>query len=362
MTKIVLYGATGYTGRLTAAALVRRGLRPVLAGRNAESLRALADSHGGLPVATADASDAASVAALVERGDVLLTTVGPFSRFGRPAAQAAVDAGAHYLDSTGEPVFIRTVFEDFDGPARAAQITMLTAFGYDYVPGNLAAGLALAEAGDRATAVDVGYFIVGPTKASKGTITSAAQALLDPGFGYRDGRLTTEPMGRDLLKFTAGGKTQFATSLAASEQFSLPRVYPSLRDVRVGIGMGPATPAVWAASRAAQLGLTIPGARDAVRRTVIAKLPGSGGGPDDEYNARSSCRVIAVARSAGGDELATVTLRGPAVYPLTAELLAWGADQLAAGAARSPGALGPVEAFGLDELERGCASLGLRRA
>ena len=73
--------------------------------------------------------------ALLAPGDVLVSTVGPFVRWGRPALRAALDAGAHYLDSTGEPPFIRTVFEDHDAAARAAGVGLLTAFGYDYVPG-----------------------------------------------------------------------------------------------------------------------------------------------------------------------------------------------------------------------------------
>ena len=111
--RIVLFGATGYTGRLTAEAMVERGLRPVLAARSRDKLEALASKldKSGLETAVADVSDPPSVRALVERGDVLVTTVGPFARWGTPAAAAASTAGAHYLDSTGEPPFIREVFE-----------------------------------------------------------------------------------------------------------------------------------------------------------------------------------------------------------------------------------------------------------
>ena len=115
--RIVLFGATGYTGDLTARAMVARGLRPVLAGRTEARVRALAEELGGLEWATADVERAGSVRALVERGDVLVTTVGPFARHGEPAVRAAIDAGAHYLDSTGEPSFVRAVFERH-GPAR----------------------------------------------------------------------------------------------------------------------------------------------------------------------------------------------------------------------------------------------------
>ena len=89
--------------------------------------------------------------ALVERGDVLVSTVGPFARWGEPAVQAAIAAGAHYLDSTGEGSFIREVFERFGPGAQAAGCGLVTAFGYDWVPGNLAGALALRDAGEAAT-------------------------------------------------------------------------------------------------------------------------------------------------------------------------------------------------------------------
>ena len=116
--RIVLFGATGYTGRLTAEAMVERGMRPVLAARGAGRLEQMAaELGGGLETMTADVSDPPSVRALVEAGDVLVSTVGPFVRFGGPAAAAASSAGAHYLDSTGEPPFIREVFERYGAAA-----------------------------------------------------------------------------------------------------------------------------------------------------------------------------------------------------------------------------------------------------
>jgi short subunit dehydrogenase-like uncharacterized protein len=75
--RIVVFGATGYTGGLVTDALSQQGIRPVLARRSAERLAALAEQLGGLDYHVADAGDPASVGALVEAGDVLITTVGP---------------------------------------------------------------------------------------------------------------------------------------------------------------------------------------------------------------------------------------------------------------------------------------------
>src|SRR6266700_2854371 len=119
MTRIVLFGATGYTGRLTAEALVRRGAAPVLAGRNREALTALATTLGGLDIAVADVAEPASVDRLAADGGVLVSTVGPFVKWGAPAVEAAAKNGVAYIDSTGEGTFIRRVFEEYGPKARS---------------------------------------------------------------------------------------------------------------------------------------------------------------------------------------------------------------------------------------------------
>ena len=171
--RIVLFGATGYMGALAARALAARGVRPVLAARNAHRLQVLATHLGGFDTAVADVARPETVRALVERGDVLVSTVGPFARFGEPAVQAAIAAGAHYLDSTGEGSFIREVFERHGPGARTAGCALLTAFGYDFVPGHLAGALALREAGEAVTRIDIGYFTPGRFATSGGTKASA---------------------------------------------------------------------------------------------------------------------------------------------------------------------------------------------
>ena len=116
--RIVLFGATGYTGRLTAERLVALGERPLLAGRSEERLASLAEDLGGLEWRRADVFRRNSVFDLVSEGDVLLSTVGPFAKWGEPAVGAAIAARGTYLDSTGEPAFIRRVFEEW-GPSAA---------------------------------------------------------------------------------------------------------------------------------------------------------------------------------------------------------------------------------------------------
>ena len=143
--RIVVFGATGYTGEMTARALVARGAEPILAARSAQRLERLADELGGLETRVADVERPETVRALVQDRDVLVSTVGPFVRWGAPAIEAAIDAGVVYIDSSGEPAFIRRVFEHYGPRAQKTGASLLTAFAYDWVPGNLAGALALTK-------------------------------------------------------------------------------------------------------------------------------------------------------------------------------------------------------------------------
>src|SRR3954465_892154 len=145
--RIIIFGATGFTGRQVAERLAVQGAAPVLAGRSEGPLRELAGRRG-VQWRQADALRRNSVFALLEPGDVLVSTVGPFVKWGEPAVRAAIAARGTYIDSTGEPTFIRRVFEEFGAPAERAGTALLTAMGYDYVPGTLAAALALRDAGE----------------------------------------------------------------------------------------------------------------------------------------------------------------------------------------------------------------------
>src|SRR5215218_4405338 len=145
--RIVVFGATGYTGELIATRLAAAGAAPVLAGRSVERLEALAERLGGVEVARADAMRQNTVFELVSSpDDVLISTVGPFVKWGLPAARAAVAAGCTYFDTTGEPEFIRRVFSELGPPAAKSGARLLPAMGFDYAPGALAGGLALSEA------------------------------------------------------------------------------------------------------------------------------------------------------------------------------------------------------------------------
>lgn len=357
----MVFGATGYTGEQAARELVARGARPVLAGRSAGRLERLADDLGGLETRVADVDRPQSVTDLVEAGDVLLSTVGPFTQWGGPAVEAAIACGAWYLDSTGEPSFIRRVFEEYGPGAEAAGTGLVTAFGFDYVPGNLAGALALAAAGREAVRIDIGYFARGPGGISGGTRASLVQAALEPGFAYRGGRLRTERVGGRVKEFTLdNGKRRVGISVGASEHFGLPALQPTLREVNVVLGQ--ALPLIQGAPVATALlsaAMHVPGVRPGVTALLHSQVTGSTGGPDEASRSRGGCSIVAEARAANGDLLQRVQLDGPNGYDFTFGILAWGAMAAAEDGLQGTGALGPVQAFGLAGLTGGAASAGL---
>ncbi|MBD2759231.1 saccharopine dehydrogenase NADP-binding domain-containing protein [Yimella sp. cx-573] len=141
---IVLFGATGFVGELTAAHLAKHspdGVTIALAGRNAtklESVRAdLPAAAREWPLITADSSDAASLAAMAERARVVITTVGPYAAYGLPLVKACAEAGTDYVDLTGEVLFHRDAIDEFDAVANENGARIIPSCGYDSVPSDL---------------------------------------------------------------------------------------------------------------------------------------------------------------------------------------------------------------------------------
>jgi short subunit dehydrogenase-like uncharacterized protein len=374
-------GATGYTGQGVLRELLARGERPTLAGRNRAKMLALAGRlEADLPVAEVDATSAADLARLLDRSDVVLSTVGPFMQLGIATVTAAAQAGAHYFDSSGEGSFVRRVFE-LDPVAAARGAAVVPAFGYDYVPGNLAGAIALTRAGDRASRIEIGYFLTrcghgdelhyrstlrdAFTLTTGGTRATLAGAAAEDAFAYRRPRagapasLLAERAGQRVRTFRYAGVRRPALTVSGSEHLGLPESFPRLDSVDVCLGWF----GRW--TRPIQIGaaLTAPLLRPARARATITRLsrrlPGSARQPDN--NGRSL--VIAVARDPSGAPLATTALTGPDPYQMTASLLAWAAIHAAASnAPLTPGVHGPVAAFGLHTLEQAAAESGLHDA
>jgi short subunit dehydrogenase-like uncharacterized protein len=362
VSRIVLFGATGFTGRLTAHALAAQGARPVLAGRRRDALDALAHELGDLEVAVADATRPESVRELLEPGDVLVTTVGPMARWGAAALDATIDASAHYVDSSGESAWVRRVFER----AATNATVVLPATGYDSVPGNLAGALALREAGPSARRVRIGYFLTGTRgrgllgglrETSGGTRATVASMAHDEGFAFRAGGVRPQRAAARVGRFRVGGQVRHGISFGTSEAFSLPRLYPQLSEVEAYFG--------WfdRASRMLQAGalpLTAAAAIPPIRRGIAAlttRRPARRAEP-----AGGTSGSLFVAEALDDDRLlARIVLEGINGYAFTGNMLAWTARAVADGKATGHGALGPVEAFGIEALEAGVALAGIAR-
>ncbi len=148
---LVVFGATGFVGRLLTAYLAEHAppsTRIALAGRSRSRLveaRAALPPHArDWPVLEADSGDPASLTALAEGTRVLATTVGPYLRYGLPVVEACAAAGTHYADLTGEVLFIREAIDRVDAVARETGARIVHASGYDSIPSDLSV-LLLAE-------------------------------------------------------------------------------------------------------------------------------------------------------------------------------------------------------------------------
>lgn len=146
---VVIFGATGFTGALTAEYLLRHapsGLRWALAGRNPAKLEAVRDrlaaidpSAADLPMLHADSTDAASLAAVAASTRVVITTVGPYLEHGEPLVAACAEAGTDYVDLTGEPEFVDRMYLAHHATAQRTGARILHACGFDSVPHDLGA-------------------------------------------------------------------------------------------------------------------------------------------------------------------------------------------------------------------------------
>lgn len=184
----MIYGANGYTGKLLVDEAVRRGAKPIVAGRNEAALRAIAEKHGLETRAFALDNDAAIDRGLAGVGTLLLAA-GPFSATSKPALKACLRNKTHYLDITGEVA----VFESCkrrDADAKAAGIAVMPGTGFDVVPSDCLAAMLHREL-PSATHLTLAFRGVGAP--SPGTMKTMLQGLPLGGVARIDGKLTPVP-------------------------------------------------------------------------------------------------------------------------------------------------------------------------
>ena len=330
--RIVVFGATGYTGRLVSERLVAQGVQPVLAGRSEERLRDLAQRLGGLGWEVADVHRESSMFDLVRA-----------RRRARVHGRARSRAGASQRCAPRWPSAPRTWTPRASRRSSAAcspsstrrrahsGAVLLTAMGYDFVPGALAAGLALREAGERAARVDVGYYALGggPSSMSRGTRASLAGIALAPSYAFRGGAVRTVRSAERMRTFHVKGKERPAISVGGAEHFTVPPPFGHLREVNVYLGwFGPLARGITATSRATAFAGRVPGLRDALVAGA-GKLAAMGDAPAEGTTPGGLSWIAAAAYDAAGEQLAEVHLSGADGYDFTAGMLAWAARRVA---------------------------------
>jgi len=149
---VVVFGATGFVGKLTAEYLAKHapeGVSVGLGGRSEDKLARVKSELGkDWPTIVADSSDPASLKTLAKRCRVVATTVGPYRKYGIPLVEACADAGTDYIDLTGEPLFIRDSIDRCDGRAQESGARIVHCCGFDSIPSDLGVWLLHEEAGE----------------------------------------------------------------------------------------------------------------------------------------------------------------------------------------------------------------------
>jgi short subunit dehydrogenase-like uncharacterized protein len=183
--EIVVYGATGFTGALTAEYLARNapGLRWALAGRNQRKLEAvrarLAEIDPALDtlrIIAADMDDPAALQAMAASTQVVITTVGPYLKYGEPVVAACAAAGTDYVDLTGEPEFVDRMWLGYHPQAVRSGARLVHSCGFDSIPHDLGALFTVMQLPEGAPLRVEGFVRVGGTF-SGGTYHSAVNAM-----------------------------------------------------------------------------------------------------------------------------------------------------------------------------------------
>ncbi|BDT97146.1 saccharopine dehydrogenase NADP-binding domain-containing protein [Nocardia sputorum] len=192
---IAVYGATGHTGGYLLAELRRRGLTPILVGRDADRIRAAAGAVD-LPdagIRVAELSDHAALVTAFTGAEVVISSLPAYVEHGAAVLAAAIDAGAHYTDMSGEQLFLKRVFDEFGPRAAAAGVTLVSGVTDSNVPGDLLAHLATRRVTGPAEVV-LSHLSKSGGNGSKGsakTVFASLDWFRGGGWHYADGELRT---------------------------------------------------------------------------------------------------------------------------------------------------------------------------
>lgn len=187
--KWMIYGANGYTGKLIAKQARQRGLKPILAGRNRETIQTLA-TETGFDYLVFDLDDEAAAKVALEGVSIVLHCAGPFSATSQPMIDACLESGCHYLDITGEISVFANAHRQSDEAMRA-DIVLMPGVGFDVVPTDCLAA-TLVKALPAATSMVLAFESGG--RMSPGTAKTSIEGLAGGGCVRKDGKLKWVPL------------------------------------------------------------------------------------------------------------------------------------------------------------------------
>jgi short subunit dehydrogenase-like uncharacterized protein len=335
--RLMIYGATGYTGKLVAAEAVRNGLDVVLAGRNTKKLKAVAERLG-CPFQMIALEDANGLRAALNDVAAVLHIAGPFSQTAAPMVEACLATRTHYLDVTGEIDVFEAIARR--GPeAEEAGVVLLPGVGFDVVPSDCVAAYTAARI-EEPTVLRIA--IAGADGgASRGTAKSAIEGLGD-GLRVREsGIICQRPLGslERHFDFGAGPARAFAVPWGDVATAFYSTHIPRIEVYFVLSGQ---------AARLLKMGrfvapfLRLPQVRGFLKGRVD-RMPE---GPSEK--ARNATRALLLAEVEGpGEQVARTLLETPSGYALTPIAAIESAVRVLAGVA-APGFHTPATAFGAD--------------
>lgn len=213
---ILIYGVTGYTGKLIISEAREKGLTPVIAGRNEEKVKNLA-TESGLNYLVFDLSDTEVIVGYIKDFSVVLHCAGPFRNTAKPMVEACIRSGVHYLDITGE-IAIMDWIKLQDERARQIGIMLMCGVGFDLVPTDCLA-MKLKNKLPDATHLEIAFYMK-DSGISHGTMSTMVGNLGEKSFSRIDSVLVQEPLGKNGKEFQFGSENKFCISIPWGDLFS----------------------------------------------------------------------------------------------------------------------------------------------
>lgn len=305
---LMIYGASGYTGKLIAEKAAALGLKPVLAGRNETKIKSLAD-HLGLDFKIFDLEDEKTLDAALSEITVVLHCAGPFKFTARPMMQACLRTQTHYLDITGE-IEIFEYAHYLDTAAKKAGIMLMPGVGFDVVPTDCL-GQYLKKQLPDATFLELGFAGTGKAGWSKGTASTAVVNLGKGSAERRNGKIEIVPLGHKTLWKAFRGKKMFFMSIPWGD-VSTAFHSTGIPDIITYSGINPNQYKWIRLQKYFNWLLGMP----FVKKMALSRLQKGPAGPTDEERSTSGTFVWGAAKNESG-EMKKASLITPNGYTLT---------------------------------------------